>query len=155
MLLIRNKRTVFSAQLYFAPQTLLAWIGPFVAGFFFEHMFVDVAKYNVGRLRPNFIDNCRPYFEVNACYDTDSLLPCMFLVTMLFLPFVSFVHSFTPPHHLFRSTGLLMIAKTPQNPVNTSKIINASIMTTKSRCCPFPLATRLSSLTRWFSPLVI
>jgi len=47
-------------------ETLLAWIGPFVAGFFFEHMFVDVAKYNVGRLRPNFIDNCRPYFTIDG-----------------------------------------------------------------------------------------
>jgi len=51
-------------------ETLLAWIGPFVAGFFFEHMFVDIAKYNVGRLRPNFIDNCRPYFTIDgSVYD--------------------------------------------------------------------------------------
>lgn len=51
-------------------QSLLLYLGPFVAGFFVEHMFVEIAKFNMGRLRPNFLDNCRPYFEIeNNVYD--------------------------------------------------------------------------------------
>jgi len=55
-------------------QNLLVYVGPFIAGFFFEHTFVEIAKFNVGRLRPNFIDNCRPYFRIDGsiydCHNT-------------------------------------------------------------------------------------
>jgi len=51
-------------------KNLALYIGPFIAGFVFEHMFVEIAKFNVGRLRPNFLDVCRPYFEIdNLVYD--------------------------------------------------------------------------------------
>lgn len=45
-------------------QSLLLYVATFVAGFFFEHMFVEIAKFNIGRLRPNFLDVCRPYFQI-------------------------------------------------------------------------------------------
>jgi len=47
-------------------QSLSLYLGPFIGGFFFEHMFVEVAKFNVGRLRPNFLSACRPYFEIGG-----------------------------------------------------------------------------------------
>jgi len=51
-------------------QSLVLHAGPFVAGFVIEHTFVEIAKFNVGRLRPNFLDVCRPYFEIeSATYD--------------------------------------------------------------------------------------
>jgi len=36
---------------------------PFCAGAVFEHMFVEIAKFQIGRLRPNFISVCHPLFE--------------------------------------------------------------------------------------------
>jgi len=47
-------------------QSLLLHISPFVAGFFIENMFVEIAKFNLGRLRPNFIAVCHPYFEIEG-----------------------------------------------------------------------------------------
>jgi len=39
---------------------------PFYAGCGVQHIFTDIAKYQIGRLRPHFFDVCKPTFEWNG-----------------------------------------------------------------------------------------
>ncbi|KAJ8299378.1 hypothetical protein KUTeg_023438 [Tegillarca granosa] len=43
---------------------------PFMFGATIEHLTTDIAKYQIGRLRPHFIDVCKPDYSSFSCNDT-------------------------------------------------------------------------------------